>query len=47
MLQTSKAKEIDKEIIDFVRQLGKDSDITVSSQAKLVSKLIEDYRNVK
>ena len=44
MLQTSKAKEIDKEVLDFIRQLGKDSDNTVSSQAKLVWKLVEDYR---
>jgi hypothetical protein len=43
MLQTSKAKEIDTEIIDFVRQLGEDSDVTVSSQAKLVRRLMEDY----
>lgn len=43
MLQTGKAKEIDTEILDFVHQLGEDSDVTVSSQAKLVRRLVEDY----
>ena len=43
MLQNSKAKEIDKYIMDFVMQLVKDSDNTVSSQAKLVLRLVEDY----
>lgn len=43
MLQTSKAKDIDKYTMDFVMQLVKDSDNTVSSQAKLVLRLVEDY----
>lgn len=46
MLQTSKAKEIDKEIKDFVRQLANESDSTVSSYAKLVWQLMEDYGSV-
>ncbi len=45
MLQTGKAKDVDKDIMAFVEQLGKDSDNIVSSQAKLVSKLLEDYGN--
>ena len=45
MLQTGKAKDVDKDIMAFVEQLGKDSDNILSSQAKLVSKLLEDYGN--
>ncbi len=47
MLQTGKAKEIDTEVIDFVRQLGEDGDVIVSSQAKLVRRLVEDYGGLR
>ncbi len=47
MLQTGKAKEIDTEVIDFVHQLSEDGDVMVGSQAKLVFKLIEDYKSLK
>ncbi len=47
MLQTGKAKEIDTKVIDFVRQLGEDGYVMVGSQAKLVFKLIEDYKSLK
>lgn len=44
MLQTGKAKEIDTAVLDFVRQLGEDGDVTVGSQAKLVKMLVEGYK---
>ncbi len=47
MLQTGKVNEIDKDIVNFTQQLGGDGDITVSSQAKLVVKLVEDYGSLK
>ncbi len=47
MLQTGKAKEIDTDILDFVHQLSEDGDVTLGSQAKLVRRLMEDYRNLR
>ena len=47
MLHTAKAKEIDKKLINFARQISDDNDITISSQAKLVVKLVEDYGGIK
>ena len=43
MLQTSKAKQIDRAIVDYAKQLEKDSDIAIGSQAKLVVRLVVDY----
>lgn len=47
MLQTSKAKEIDTEIIDFVKQLSMEKENIVGDQAKLVGRLVEDCNNVR
>lgn len=45
MLQTSKAKEIDIEIINYVRSMEAHTDETLVMKAKLVESLVEDYRN--
>ncbi len=45
MLKTSKAKDIGTEILSFVRSISVHADDTLSMQAKLVERLVEDYRN--
>ncbi len=45
MLQTSKAKQIDKEIMDCTGKLVVEDDADINSHASLVLKLIEDYKS--
>jgi len=46
MLQTSKARAVDEQILDFMQQIAVESDADLQDKAALVLKLVSDYRGL-
>jgi hypothetical protein len=46
MLQTSKARAVDEQILDFMQQIAVETDADLQDKAALALKLVSDYRGL-